>query len=119
MFIIPGIQPLSSLRTYEYSGDPAWLIVLTDAPSERALELLPPDEIVDYSLQTIRDEVALAQEKGEVLFMDQRQLLTFGYIERIPFVPEYEKKVLMNEALRSNGKYFAPSMPILPHIALP
>jgi hypothetical protein len=107
MFIIPGIQPLSSLRTYEYSGDPAWLVVLTDAPSERALELLPPDEIVDYSLQTIRDEVAFAQEKGEVLFLDQRQLLTFGYIERIPFVPEYEKKVLMNEALRSNGKYFA------------
>jgi hypothetical protein len=40
--------------------------------------------------------------------MDQRQLLTFGYVTGVPLVPEYEKKMLMNEALSSNAAYFRP-----------
>jgi hypothetical protein len=43
---------------------------------------------------------------GEVLFIDQRQLLTFGYVTNVPFVPEYEKKVLMNNAMGSRQGYF-------------
>ena len=38
--------------------------------------------------------------------MDKRQLLTFGYIKDITLVPEYDKKVLINEALSDNAKYF-------------
>jgi hypothetical protein len=38
--------------------------------------------------------------------MDQRQLLTFGNITGIPLVPDYEKKLLMNQALSSNAAYF-------------
>ena len=42
---------------------------------------------------------ANARSQGEILFMDQRQLLTFGYVRNVPLVPEYEKKVLMNAAM--------------------
>ncbi len=38
--------------------------------------------------------------------MDQRQLLTFRYVENVPLVPEYEKKVLMNAAMGANEQYF-------------
>ena len=34
--------------------------------------------------------------------------MTFGFVTKIPLVPEYEKKVLMNEALSSNSAYFEP-----------
>lgn len=108
MFVIPGIQPLSSLRTYEYFGNPKWLFVLTDAKTTRELDLLPQQDAIDNTLQTIQEEIALAKQNGEVLFIDQRQLLTFGYISDVPFVPEYEKKILMNEALSSSMIYFTP-----------
>jgi hypothetical protein len=48
-----------------------------------------------------------AVPKGEVLFIDQRQLLTFGFIQGVPLVPDYEKKLLMDEALSEDTKYFS------------
>jgi hypothetical protein len=63
---------------------------------------------VQRVLSTIRNEVEHASQKGEVLFMDQRQLLTFGYIPAIPFVPEYEKKYMMDQAMANNAIYFQP-----------
>jgi len=39
--------------------------------------------------------------------MDQRQLLTFGYITGVPLVPEYDKKVLINYSLSGDAQYFA------------
>ena len=38
--------------------------------------------------------------------MDQRQLLTFGFVTGVPFVPEYEKKYMMDQAMGSNAQYF-------------
>lgn len=73
----------------------AWLDIPKQAESEEAL------------LQ-IRSSVEEASEHGEVLFMDQRQLLTFGYMPAIPFVPEYEKKYMMDQAMASNESYFHP-----------
>jgi len=58
--------------------------------------------IIDF-IQKIVDE---HKEYGEILFLDQRQLLTFGYIKDVPLVVDYEKKLLMNEALSSNSAYF-------------
>jgi hypothetical protein len=60
---------------------------------------------VNEALQEIQAFVDEAQPRGDVLFIDQRQLLTFGYIQA-RLIPEYEKKVLMNEALSSNAEYF-------------
>jgi hypothetical protein len=54
----------------------------------------------------VRREVAKYAETGEVLFMDHRQLLTFRYLPAIPFIPEYEKKFMMDQAMASNADYF-------------
>ncbi len=69
---------------------------------------LPAPAMVSKTLDTIRAEVARAASSGEVLFMDQRQLITFGYIAPVPFVPDYEKKYMMDQAMGSNAAYFKP-----------
>ncbi len=69
---------------------------------------LPTREESDNALKEIRREVTAASQCGEVLFMDQRQLLTFGYVDAVPFIAEYEKKYMMDQALASNADYFRP-----------
>jgi hypothetical protein len=69
---------------------------------------LPTQDDTDKALREINSEVNKYSQLGEVLFMDQRQLLTFGYVNAIPFVPEYEKKYMMDQALASNESYFRP-----------
>ncbi len=108
LLVIPGIQPLSALRSYGFTEDTSWLVTLTDVSDEKFLEMYPPQEEVNDILWTIRREVEARKSQGEVLFLDQRQLLTFGYVQDVPFVPEYEKKVLMNEAMSASADYFAP-----------
>lgn len=106
LLIIPGIQPLSALRSYRFAEDASWLVTLTDVTNEKFLEMLPAQDEVNDIMQDIEREVELAKPRGEILFMDQRQLLTFRYVENVPLVPEYEKKVLMNAAMGANEKYF-------------
>jgi len=108
LIVIPALGPLQEMRSYNFGEDLSRLVTLTDTKNAKSLDLLPSRAIVETSLETIRNEVAIAKSQGEVLFIDQRQLLTFGYIRDVPFVPEYEKKFLMNEALSSNLKYFEP-----------
>jgi hypothetical protein len=67
---------------------------------------LPSQDKVDKALTTIQEEVQDASQQGEVLFMDQRQLLTFGYVPNIPLVPDYEKKFLMDNSLSDNQALF-------------
>lgn len=59
-------------------------------------------------IETIQQAVDEARAQGEVLFIDQRQLLTFGYITKVPLVPEYEKKLMMDQAMADNQAYFEP-----------
>ncbi len=103
-----SLGPLQAMRSFDFIEQAGWLKVLTDAPSEKALDMLPPQQVVDSALQIIQDEVDAAGLQGEVLFMDQRQLLTFGYISGVILVPEYEKKRLMDEAMSENLTYFEP-----------
>jgi hypothetical protein len=58
------------------------------------------------TLAIIQRSVDEANIKGEVLFIDQRQLLTFGQVTNVKLVPEYEKKYLMNEAMSGNQTLF-------------
>ncbi|MCK4724799.1 MAG: hypothetical protein KAT29_03310, partial [Anaerolineales bacterium] len=37
---------------------------------------------------------------------DQRQLLTFGYIQDIELIPDYEKKYIMDQAMAGNEEFF-------------
>lgn len=60
----------------------------------------------EFVLQRIQSFVACARQHGEVLFMDQRQLITFGYMDDLPLVVDYEKKFVMDQALAGNEEYF-------------
>jgi hypothetical protein len=69
---------------------------------------VPPDMEVQKAMARIIKEVDNAKKHGEVLFMDQRQLLTFGYVKDVPLVVEYEKKVVMDRAMLGDEAYFKP-----------
>ncbi|MBI3173604.1 MAG: hypothetical protein HYZ25_07795 [Chloroflexi bacterium] len=84
MLAIPAFMPFSALQS----------------------QSLPPKEDVQQALTSIQKETTFAAQQGEVLFMDQRQLLTFGYVKGIPLVPDYEKKVLMQNAIENDAAYF-------------
>jgi hypothetical protein len=106
LIAIPAIGPLQEMRSYNNGNATPWLVALTDASSERALDIYPSEQVTQESLNTIQNEVDLAKVRGEVLFMDQRQLLTFGFVEDVPLVPDYDKKVLMERALTKDRGYF-------------
>ncbi len=106
LIAIPAIGPLQELRSYNSGSAAPWLVALTDASNERALDIYPSEQVIQESLNAIQHEVDLAKVQGEVLFMDQRQLLTFGFIDNVPLVPDYDKKVLMERALTKNRGYF-------------
>jgi hypothetical protein len=80
---------------------PGWTAYRTGSPVKR-----PKPDLENRSLATIKQEVDNAKSIGEVLFIDQRQLLTFGYIKNIPLVPDYEKKYMMDQAMGNNKQYF-------------
>ncbi|HAF60931.1 MAG TPA: hypothetical protein DCK95_01235 [Anaerolineaceae bacterium] len=67
---------------------------------------IPDETIVNETLATIQARVDEKKETGKILFIDQRQLLTFGQIKNIDLQNEYEKKFLMNEAMSNNADYF-------------
>ena len=81
---------------------PAYFSLLEIKPLD-----LPDRQTTQATLQRIQKEVSLAAEEGEVLFMDQRQLMTFDYVEQVPLIVEYEKKVVMNKAKSADEEYFA------------
>lgn len=68
--------------------------------------VLPDKKEVQEAMHTLQAQVAQAQQQGEVLFLDQRQTLTFGQVQGVPLVVEYEKKFLMDQAMEGNPTYF-------------
>ncbi len=105
---LPALQPLMSLRPISFASDASWLVVLAGVDKPKDLGSLPSDAVAATELQKLRSDVTTGAANGDVLFMDQRQLLTFGYITDIRLVPEYEKKEMMDQALSSNRAYFEP-----------
>jgi hypothetical protein len=105
--VLPGYQSLMGLKPVSISGDLQWVMTLADIPPTGPLpELLPAESDIQKALNDIRYEVEMASSRGDVLFIDQRQLLTFGYVEGITLVPEYDKKVLINQAMSEDARYF-------------
>jgi hypothetical protein len=47
-----------------------------------------------------------ATGEGEILFIDQRQLLTMGLLPSVPLVSEYELVEMMDHAMADNQAYF-------------
>ncbi len=110
LIALPALKPLLSLRpklslTQEEIKQ---IQVLTDFEpnTDAPLETLPSEDDIEKVLTRIRTYTIQAAEKGEVLFIDQRQLLTFGYVPSIPLIPDYEKKLMMEQSMRNNAEYF-------------
>jgi len=84
------------------------MIIFAYQPLKSAQPLkMAPRAMAADALQQITAEVEIAKDSGEVLFLDQRQLLTFGYIRDVPVVDDYEKKYLMDQAMSNDAAYFA------------
>jgi hypothetical protein len=69
---------------------------------------LPDTAAIEDSLAVIRGNIAETPPNEEILFIDHRQLLTFNLVTQVPLVDEYEKKKLMDKAMRADAAYFEP-----------
>lgn len=67
----------------------------------------PSNETTVDAVEKIQQAVNENSE-GEILFLDQRQMLTFGMVPKIPLVADYEKKWMMDEAMADNASFFEP-----------
>lgn len=109
LILVPGYQPLLHMVPISITGDRKTVATLADIvedPLPNPLpDTLPSKEDTDKALERIQRIVAREAQSGEVLFMDQRQLLTFGYVD-VPLIPEYDKKVLINQAMYGDAHYF-------------
>ena len=91
---------------------PAWLPTLAVLiPIAFALQVGVPGEYPDRQeaeseLRELREIVEFTSAQGgQVLFIAERHLLTFGYVQDIPLVEPYEKVFLMEMAMARNLDY--------------
>jgi hypothetical protein len=108
MVAFPAYQAMKSLDPNQAAEeDMIWVTTLADLPPQALFpELLPYERDTNKALEDIRRAVEEAAPNGEILFMDQRQLLTFKYITGVPLVADYDKKVLINQAMSADAAYF-------------
>jgi len=104
MVFLPSLGALKAMTPILRAEDLERLKVLTGREDiyrndPNLLGFLPTDEKTERALNIIGAEVQAASQSGAVLFMDQRQLLTFGLVPNVPLVPEYDKKYLMDRAM--------------------
>ena len=60
----------------------------------------------EQALETLNEITSEVVNKGEeVLFITERQLITFGILERIPLIDKYETVFLMEMAMAGNDAY--------------
>lgn len=83
------------------------LIPASQGMMTAALLDIPPQEKMEEALQAIQTYTNREKDNGDVLFIDQRQLLTFGYVTDLPLVADYEKKYMMDQAMAENMDYFS------------
>ena len=108
MVVLPAYYPMKFLRPNQVAEeDMTWVMTLADIPPQGPFpELLPYERDSDKALEEIKSAIESAAPNGEILFIDQRQLLTFKYIVGIPLVADYDKKVLINQAMSADEAYF-------------
>jgi len=79
--------------------------IFTISTGSKATKLPTINEIKN-SLDTIKEFSYYATQNGEeVLFISNRHLITFNYLENVPLVPEYERVFLMEMAMAKNEEY--------------
>lgn len=97
----PAVSPLVGALLVLTLVLPGAYAVRTAYPLE-----LPDPQTTAEALTAVQTAVRDAAMRGEVLFMDQRQLLTFGKVSGVELISEYEKKYVMDMAMAGNQKYF-------------
>ena len=85
----------------------AVLIPCWDSLSTAVPRVYPRPEITADAVEKIRETID-AHAEEDILFIDQRQLLTFGTVQKIPLIADYEKKWMMDEAMSNDAAYFEP-----------
>ncbi|MGW8251077.1 MAG: hypothetical protein ACWGO1_10575 [Anaerolineales bacterium] len=61
---------------------------------------------LDKALEAIRSGAQMARQTDkDVLLISERQLITFGMLDGVPLVPDYEKVFLMEMAMAGNPEY--------------
>ena len=80
---------------------PGWFVLRQGGPLH-----LPSRDAAQAALEMMRPAVQAAAAEGEVLFLDQRQLLTFGEMPGVPLVLDYELKDMANQAMSANTAFF-------------
>ena len=108
MVVYPAYYPMKFIAPNRVAEeDMTWVMTLADIPPQGPFpELLPYKTDSDKALKDIKDAIEEYAPNGDILFIDQRQLLTFKYVTGVPLVPEYDKKVLINEAMSASESYF-------------
>ena len=62
--------------------------------------------MVEETLETLDEMTSIAVNRGgDVLFITERQLLTFGILKGIPLVEKFETVFLMEMAMSGNENY--------------
>ncbi len=74
-----------------------WSMVDFSLPAPKDLQQ------AQITLNALNQLAGSAAQRGEVLFISQRHLLTFGYIRNVPLVADYEL-LLLSEASISNNR---------------
>ncbi|HEY6073319.1 MAG TPA: hypothetical protein VIV15_08010, partial [Anaerolineales bacterium] len=93
-------------------GEPTWpglALMLVVPVAFTLLRVSPPFQYnaarATQDLATLRAAVQGYSRQGPVLFINERQLLTFGSIQNVPVVPEDEVVSLMEMAISGNRPY--------------
>jgi len=107
--------PIAAERSHEsaqWNPPPAIVLMTILVPVAFSLLRLAGPSSYDApraaaELSTLRREVLKYGADGEVLFMYERHLLTFGVIPGIHLVPDYEVVTLMEMAISGNQAYLS------------
>lgn len=97
---IPDVQPASSPRAFSPLTVTLAILAVTFFTVSTAFPALPSRDRHEDSLARLQGLVdETVANDGQVLFISQRHLLTFGYIKGVPLVPEYDNIDLMEFAM--------------------
>jgi hypothetical protein len=83
----------------------AFALLAPIAPLARAPLALPRQDAAAASAGIRQLQAELDSVDGEVLFIANRHLVTFGYVHGVGMVPEYERVFLMEMAMAGNRPY--------------
>ena len=97
---IPDVQPASSPRAFSPLTVTLAILAVTFFTVSTAFPALPSRDRHEDSLARLQQLVdETVAQGGQVLFISQRHLLTFGYITGVPLAPEYDNIALMEFAM--------------------